>query len=286
MRPSAKWNQDHDLAFKRPEAEFSSVMLQSGLVEIVCVGQGEPLVLVPGLAGGWQLLAPLAFSLARRHRVIIVGLSGDRGLPLGLARSTPARHAQELATVIDSLRLERPSLFGVSFGGAVALELALQNPGRLRRLVLMGVEARFEGGMAASFLRGILERFPLPRDNAFVNQFFNIFHGQKPAPGPLADFIVGRCWETDQGVISSRLKALESFDVADRLWQLDLPTLVLAGSRDVIVSPENQRTLAESINQARFEPVLGAGHIGFLTHREIVSKLVTRWLRARAGMLH
>jgi pimeloyl-ACP methyl ester carboxylesterase len=164
----------------------------------------------------------------------------------------------------------------------VALELALANPALVGRLVVAGAAARFEAGLATAFARRILERFPLPRDNPFVNQFFNLLHGKKPEPGPLPRFIVERCWETDQSVMAGRLRALEEFDVADRLWQLEVPTLVIAGTRDVIVSPEHQAELARGIKTSRFEPIADGGHVGFLTHRNEVAAAVTRWLGSRS----
>ena len=88
-----------------------------------------------------------------------------------------------------------------------------------------------------------------------------------------------RCWETDQNVMARRLALLETFDVADQLWRIDVPTLVLAGSRDVIVPPARQRALAEAIPGARFELIDGAGHVAFLTHRNEVTRRVRKLLR-------
>ena len=141
-------------------------------------------------------------------------------------------HARDLSRLIGALGLERPTIFGVSFGGAVALELAVDEPHRVGRLILHGAEARFRTTLASTVARRVLERFPLPADNPFVNQFFNLFHGGKPGPGPLPRFLIERCWATDQGVMARRLAMLEDFDVSDRLWRVDCPTLVLAGSRD------------------------------------------------------
>ena len=199
-------------------------------------GQGDPIVLVPGLAGGWKLLAPLARRLARRHRVILPGLT-RRSVP---ARRAPGRAIWAITPttwreLIGQLGLERPTVFGVSFGGAVALELAVEQPHALGGLIVQGAEARFRTTLGATIARRVLERFPLPSDNRFVNQFFNLLHGGKPEPGPLVDFVVERCWETDQSVMARRIGLLESFDVSDRLWRIDVPTLVLAGTRDVIV---------------------------------------------------
>ena len=133
-----------------------------------------------------------------------------------------------------------PAVFGVSFGGAIALELATTHPERLGALVVQGAESRFRTTLGATIARRVLERFPLPSDNRFVNQFFNLLHGGKPEPGPLVDFVVERCWETDQSIMAQRIALLETFDVSDRLWRIDVPTLVLAGSRDVIVPASRQ----------------------------------------------
>ncbi|MEO6812152.1 MAG: alpha/beta fold hydrolase [Isosphaeraceae bacterium] len=257
------------------------VLVANDRVEVVRMGRGEPIILVPGLAGGWRLLAPLARRLAAHHEVILYGLRGDRSLLVDPRGNALSDYARDLAALIDHLHLERPTVFGVSFGAAVALELAVTEPGRLGALVVQGVEAQFRAGLGATIARRVLERFPLPSDNQFLNQFFNILHGGHPEPGPLAEFVIERCWETDQAVMARRLQALEGFDVSDRLWQIDVPTLVLAGSKDMVVPPSRHHALADAITGARFETIDGAGHIGFLTHPGDIVRHVRRLVHDR-----
>jgi pimeloyl-ACP methyl ester carboxylesterase len=287
MRLGAKWRAQGMRIQGFEGADVRHVLLPGGRAEaeVVRLGRGEPIVLVPGLAGGWRLLAPLARVLARRHEVIAYGLRGDRAAFAAPAEGGLVDHAHDLAALLDGLRLERPTVFGVSFGGAIALELATREPGRFGGLVLSGAEARFQAGLGATVARRVLERYPLPSDNRFVNQFFNLLHGGKPAPGPLAEFVVERCWETDQGVMARRLRSLEGFDVTDRLWRVDAPTLVLAGSKDVVVTAGRQRALAEAISGARYEMIDGAGHVGFLTPRVEVARHVGRLVRDRCRTL-
>jgi 3-oxoadipate enol-lactonase len=279
MRIAARHRTEWLLSAHTFEGRQRQLRLGGEWVDVVQMGQGEPVLLIPGLAGGWRLLAPLASELARHHQVTIPGLRGDR-FPMGTSWVRDiADHANDLACLIDQLGLERPAVFGVSFGGAIALELAVEQPQRLGALVLQGVEARFRASLGATIARRVLERFPLPTDNGFVNQFFNLLHGGKPEPGGLADFVVERCWETDQGVMARRIGLLESFDVSDRLWRIDIPTLVLAGTRDAIVPRARQRALAAEIAGARFETLEGAGHVGFLSHRAEVARTVRQFLR-------
>lgn len=280
MRVAAKRRFEWLMSAHFHEGKEHQVRLHREWVDVVEMGRGEPLVLVPGLAGSWKLLAPLAHVLARKHRVFVCSLRGDR-FPLGCSLPRDVgEHAGDLRDTLDQLGLERPAVMGVSFGGAVALEFAVEYPHRLGALIVHGAEARFRASLGSTIARRVLERFPLPSDNRFVNQFFNLLHGATPEPGPVADFVIERCWETDQGVLAQRLGLLESFDVSDRLWQVEAPTLVLAGSRDAIVHPARQRALAEGIGPARFESLEGAGHVGFLTHRVEVARCVGRHLRA------
>jgi pimeloyl-ACP methyl ester carboxylesterase len=255
------------------------IQMNDARLEVVEIGKGEPIVLVPGLAGGWKLLAPLARKLAKRNRVILYGFRDELDPLSGRPARQVSDHARDLSGLIGELGLERPTLFGVSFGGAVALEFAVDEPHRVGRLILSGVESRFRSTLASTIARRVLERFPLPGDNPFVNQFFNLFHGGKPAAGPIPRFIIERCWETDQGVMARRLAMLENFDVTDRLWRVDAPTLVLAGSKDVVVPPARQKALAASISGARFESIEDAGHVGFLTHSLEVARHVEQLCR-------
>ncbi len=255
-----------------PEGRRTQVRLGGSLVEVVRLGRGRPMVLVPGLAGSWPLMMPLAHRLAHHFEVITYGLRGDGfAAPTFTAPGSEiwdmASHAADLASLIAQLGLECPTVFGVSFGGAIALELAIEHPSRLGALIVQGADARFSRTLGSSIARRVLERFALPPDNRFVNQFFNLLHGAKPEPGPLVDFVTATIWETDQSVMASRLALLEQFDIMDQLWRIDVPTLVMAGSKDVIVPPSRQERLARSIPGARFELLEGAGHIGFLTHR-------------------
>lgn len=276
-----RWNQWASIHVDS-SAEWDSVQVDNHQFEVVRAGAGEPIVLVPGLAGGWRLLSPLARLLARRYSVILVGFASDRGPLQSEGAERPAEHAAHLARVLGTLGVERPTVFGLSFGGAVALELAAQFPHSVGALAVMGSSSRFQAGLGARIVQRVLERYPLPADNPFVNQFFNVLHGCRPEPSPLARFIVESCWETEQAVIAGRIRALESFDVSDRLWRIDVPTLVLAGTRDVVVAPAQQRSLADAIAGARFESIEGGGHVGFLTHRADVARRVSKLVRQRS----
>jgi pimeloyl-ACP methyl ester carboxylesterase len=285
MRLSAKWSSSWTVNANEIEnGRIETVRLEAEWVDVVRLGRGESLVVVPGLAGSWKLVLPLARILARYFDVIVPGMRGD-GFVWGDPEQPASRggdvgaYAEDLANILAQLGVECPAVLGVSFGGAIALEHALRYPHRVRALVLNGVEARFHRTIGSTIARRALERYPLPVDSPFINQFFHLLYGAKPEPGPLVDFVVDRIWQTDQKVMAERLARLELFDVSDRLWRIDAPTLVLAGARDVIVPEARQRALADGISGARFRTIASAGHVGFLTHRAEVVRDIRHHLR-------
>jgi pimeloyl-ACP methyl ester carboxylesterase len=285
MQLAAKWRDSwsihsEGIEGRRVQAHF----LGDEPVEVIRLGRGDPIVVIPGMAGGWKLLWPLVRDLSRHFEVITFGLRGDdRNWDDAGAASRRVReigeYAQDVVCLIDQIGLESPAVLGVSFGGAIALELAAEYPDRLGALMLHGVEARFRPTIGSRIARRVLERFPLPSDSRFINQFFHLLFGANPEPGPLVDFVVDRIWETGQSVMAQRLEQLESFNISERLWSIGAPTLVLAGGRDAIVPAARQRALAGAISDARFAVIEDAGHVGFLTHRSEVVKRVRRHMR-------
>jgi len=157
---------------------------------------------------------------------------------------------------------------GVSFGGVLALELAIRRPGRVRSLLLQGVGPRFESSLLQQVAGMVLSRYPLPADNPFVNQFFNLFFGSKQKPGPLFDFVTRQCWQTDQSVMAHRFRLVEQVDFTGRLAAVRSPALLLAGDRDLLVSAGGLAEMAKEMPDARAVRLGGCGHVAFVTHPE------------------
>ena len=89
MRLAAKWQSSWTmLADGIEQRRIKSVRIEGEWVDVVRLGRGEPLVLVPGLAGSWKLLFPLARALARHFEVITYGLRGDH-FPSGGLEARP-----------------------------------------------------------------------------------------------------------------------------------------------------------------------------------------------------
>lgn len=279
MKASAEWLNGSAAEFRAGSGRVGYAQLKHYTAEYRIWGDGPPLVLVPGLAGGFELLGPLARLLAEHFRVISYQLRGEDDCFALRQRFGLNDLVNDLDQFLDWQGLERPAVLGVSFGGLLALEYAARHPSRLRALAVQGVGARFERGLLQRVASVVLSRYPLPANNPFVNQFFNLLFGGRQKPGPLFEFVTRQCWQTDQSVMAHRFRLVEEFDMSDRLERIQAPTLVLAGRKDLLVSERSLKTLTQGIRRCRLVQVPRGGHLVSVTQPGRIVEEVRRFLQ-------
>src|SRR5687767_7332142 len=110
-------------------------------LHVVSSGSGSPVILLHGFTGSTATWNSLRIALETRFTVHAVDLPGHgrSGVPAEAQRYRLERFATDLATVLDTLRLERAALLGYSLGGRAALRFALDFPGRVSALVLESI---------------------------------------------------------------------------------------------------------------------------------------------------
>ena len=280
MKASKEWLASTGAEFSAGFGRSGCAHLRNYSVDYHEWGEGPPLVIVPGLAGGFELLGPLARVLAHHFRVISYQLRGEEN-PFALRQRFGLKDlVGDLAEFLDWHCLECPALMGVSFGGVLALELAARFPHRIQALAVQGAGARFERSLLQQVASAVLARYPLPTDNPFVNQFFNLLFGGRQKPGPLVEFVTRRCWQTDQSVMAYRFKLVEELDLHDRLERIRVPTLVLSAERDVLVSDRSMKELCTGIAQTKLVRLQRCGHLAFVTQPARVAEEVHQFLDA------
>jgi pimeloyl-ACP methyl ester carboxylesterase len=99
-------------------------------------GAGRPLILLHGGLGSGEMFGPTLPALSERHQVILVDLQGH-GRTADIDRPIDVRlMADDIAALIDHLRLEKPDLVGYSLGGGVAFFTASKSPEKVGKLVM------------------------------------------------------------------------------------------------------------------------------------------------------
>jgi poly(3-hydroxyalkanoate) depolymerase len=235
-----------------------------------------------GLGGNIEMWGPLEQALNNRGvQTIAYDAPGTGDSP---ARRVPLRIpglARQAAHLLDTLGHPFADVLGVSFGGAIAQQLALTQPDRVRRLVLASTSCGLgsvPGNPLALSLLATPLRYYSP---AFLQLTASFLYG------PTTD---GAGAASRQGVNARRarpptlwgylgqLAAGVGWTSLPRLHRLRAPTLVLSGSADRIVPPRNARILAARIPHARLEIVPGAGHLMLVDHAELIAVTITEFL--------
>jgi pimeloyl-ACP methyl ester carboxylesterase len=276
------WRRSSDAEFRRSIARRGMADLRHYSAEFCEWGAGPPLILLPGLAGGYELLASFADVLSSRFHVISPQLRGETDCFALRKRFGLRDMVEDIREFIEWMGLERPIVCGVSFGGLLALELGATYPNLPAAIAVQGVGARYERGLMQRIASIVLSGYPLPPNSPFVNQFFNLLFGGQQSRD-LFNFVTHQCWQTDQSVMAHRLRLIERRDLAARVSRIVAPTCVMAGDRDLLVSSQSLERLYSGLNQGYEEILDGCGHLAFASHPELVVDRFHAFLTAIAA---
>ena len=222
-------------------------------------GSGPPLLLVHGLMITGEMFDPVIEQFAARHRVIVPDLRGH-GRSRGLPPPYSARQlAADLTRLLDDLAIGSTAVLGYSQGGAIAQQLALDDPARCDRLVLACSYA-FNMATAREKVEGHL--VPLLLQVLGMRRFARLVlaQGLKQVDRCRADWVIGLIADQDRKAMAGAWKDAMAFDSRRRLAEIRCPTLVVAASNDQAVPLHHARMLHLGIAASRLVIVDRADH--------------------------
>lgn len=106
-------------------------------MNVVDLGHGEPVVVVPGIQGRWEWMRPGVQALAGRCRVLTFSLGDEPTARYDGSAEGFDRYVDQIARALDGAGLQRAAICGVSFGGLIAAAFAARHPERVSSLVLV-----------------------------------------------------------------------------------------------------------------------------------------------------
>ncbi|HTW99859.1 MAG TPA: alpha/beta hydrolase [Acidimicrobiales bacterium] len=243
---------------------------------------GPALVLVHGLGygrWGWGRFAEL---LARRRRLVLVDNRGIGGSDAPPGPYSVAEMAADVAGVLDELGLERVDVLGASLGGMIALHLALDDPKRLRRVVLVAATPGEVLGtrLPASTARLLRRRMPSSRETQrrlVAGALSPATLAERPE---LVDALVELRERHPQQPAAWEAQAAASaaFCASGGLERVTNPVLALAGLDDAVIDPRNSELLAAALPNGRAELLTRTGHLCFFEHPDRLAALVEQFL--------
>ena len=230
-------------------------------------GRGPAVVLLHGFANDRTLWEPQVVALRGRYRVIVPSLRGfgDSADTDGAAVSMDD-YADDVAALLDELRVGRAVVGGISLGGYVALALALKHPGRVRGLVLADTRAAADPPEWAAYREEMVRTVQARGAEAVVDNY-----GDKPfAPDCPAQT---RAWlramvrrQRVPGLVSGTLGMARRPDRTAALASIRVPTLVIHGTEDAYVPLAEAEAMQRAIPGARLAAIRGAGHLANIDH--------------------
>jgi pimeloyl-ACP methyl ester carboxylesterase len=230
-------------------------------------GDGEPILLIQGYGAYSAHWGPLIPPLSQKYRVISfdnrgTGRSDKPDIPY-----TIKMMADDAKGLLEAIGVDSAHVFGISMGGMIAQEFALNYPDKLISLVLGctncgGTKTILPTQEALAFLfdpeRAKLSVEELARETVpwlWTQEFID----KNPEAVELYVAITSK-YPTPIHGYACQAQAMMGHDTYERLPQIAVPTLVIAGSADRLIPAENSRILASRIQNAELVIMENAGH--------------------------
>lgn len=218
---------------------------------------GEPIIMLHGYTDSWFSYSRVLPLLAPKYRGISITQRGhgDSGRP---ATYTQDDFAADVDAFMEALGIEQATIVGHSMGSFVAQTVAIRYPHRVRKLVLIG-SATVAGNEGILGLRDFVQTLtdPVPYDFAYDFQASTIHH---PVPESFLLTAVDESLKLPAQVWKDVLDGLIATNNADRLDEIQAPTLVLWGDRDGIFPRGEQDALVAAIPNATLSVYPETGH--------------------------
>ena len=248
-------------------------------VEII--GQGQPLVMIHGWgmhSGVWQ---PLVKRLSAKYMLYLVDLPG-----MGNSRPVEPYHLYHLADEVAEVIPGVSDVLGWSLGGLVAQRIALNQPDRIRRLVLVSATPKFVS--APDWQAGV--------DPANFSAFAeSVNHDYKAA---ILQFLTLQCMQSSdrratikqlrasfdtrptptQTTLQRALHILLESDLRAEIANIRKPTLLIHGDRDTLAPVQAAHWMMQQLPHGFLRVISGAAHAPFLSHSDQFVEALNQFL--------
>ncbi len=253
-------------------------------------GDGFPLVMIMGLGADIMWWEPeLLEGFAKNFKVIVFDNRGAGRSDKPANNYSIKLFADDTIGLMKVLGIEKAHILGVSMGGMIAQEIAINYPNMVERLVLVVTSP---GGPKAippspeALEQLTMDRSKMKPEDIAKKVIETLFPQDylKRHPEILDKFIKRITkYMIPPDAYMRQLNAVMNFNSYERLHKIRAPTLIVMGGKDIIVPPENGRILAEKIPNSKLVIFEESGHGLIVQEREKFLKIVTDFLLDKIG---
>jgi len=243
-------------------------------------GTGEPLVLLHGAGGGAVLWGPVIDLLSRHFYVIAPDIVGYGESDKPDAPYDKKFFSTWLCKFCDSLNIEKINLLGNSQGGAIAMQFTLDNPNRVKKLMLVGSAGLGGWGISpgAMFNMAAANIFPTKRTVQKIVKY--LVHKIDNFPGDDGIAYLLEVIRSSGGklpFVNGKGRAVAPFS-SDKLRQITSPALIIWGEKDRILPVSHGQKGHKKMPGAQFRIIPDAGHTPFIDLPEEFKDIVLSFI--------
>jgi pimeloyl-ACP methyl ester carboxylesterase len=246
------------------------------------LGQGPPLLWLPGIASTYRTYALVLNRLAERFRTIQYEYPGDRqGDGARLARITHDHLVDDLIGLMDDLGIARANLAGISFGSTIVLKALQRAPERFSRAVVQGAFAyrRFTAAEHLALFLG--RRVPGTVARLPLRQTILAYNSKMDFPRIIEDrwpFYLEENGHTPIRALAHRTSLVARLDLRSSLARVSADILLVQGRDDRIVPHRYFEELKAALPRSESVVMPTVGHIPHITHAESLARVIANWL--------
>jgi pimeloyl-ACP methyl ester carboxylesterase len=249
-------------------------------------GQGHPVLLIPGLNSDNASWAGVCGKLAKHFHVIALDNRGSgRSDTPKKKRYSIREMADDTICLIDHLQIKKCHVIGHSMGGYIAQELAVYYPDRVGKLILEAT-ASVSSTRNNKLFNDFLKRFEKDHDNEALMRLWTFWSFSPKTfehENYIATFIKNASaypyLQSAQG-FKCQVGAIALFNRCAEIRKIQAKTLVITGSDDILIYPEESMKLVKSIKGSIFEQIKNSGHCVHVENPGLFTSRVIQFLKA------
>ncbi len=244
-------------------------------------GNGFPFVMVHGLNGdltGWALIMP---EFAKHYRTIALDVRGHGGTSKPDQPYSIQGFSEDLYEFLRKLEIPQAHIFGLSMGGAIAQQFALDHPEMIRSLTLVSTFSYIDDHARKAFnrLKGSLAEGGYP---AFFDEVVRLaFTPEYIAanPGPIAELKQKRIAINSPTAIGRATDACLALNLKKQISKIAIPTLVVSGRKDAFTPLHLAEQIHRSIRGSEWKILEGVGHALYIEKAPDLAEAVLEFLK-------
>jgi pimeloyl-ACP methyl ester carboxylesterase len=263
---------------------LATIPVDDALIACHRVGSGPPLLVLNGFAATSADWDPSFIDrLASANQLVLIDNRGIGGSTDNGAAFDIRRLADDTVRVIDALGFERTSVLGWSMGGFIAQTLVMKRPDRVDKLILLSTDPGTDAELATTNVWSqLLDTSGTPHEQArrLVSLLFPTDVAES-VYRQFGDVVAAARARLSPDLIKRQAAAMDSWhhdSVGSRPQEINAPTLIAAGTEDIVIPPSNALKLVNVIPGAWLAQFPGGGHAFMAQHPRLVADLINGFL--------